>query len=208
MSNSTTPCVSRSTSEPQPETASRASVWRSMISSFSPVSRSTRSRNSTPFSAERQASVAISRACLILRLRNLSPQIFSASTARSIAGWPSRPLAVEPLAQPHDARKGIDDAELAGPRRHRDQQPAIVGAEVERGEDRKLVHRRPARALFRAWRWSDGRDRRRRLAASAPRPEQRLCLAPAIDCPGRASSRAKTLRPRLRLRRFLGLPFW
>ena len=36
MSNSTTPCVSRSTSEPQPDTASRASVWRSMISSFKP----------------------------------------------------------------------------------------------------------------------------------------------------------------------------
>ena len=142
MSNSTTPSVSRSTSEPQPDTASRASVWRSMISSFSPASRSTRSRNSAPFSAERQASVAISRARVILRLRSLSPQIFSASTARSIAGCAEPAGGGQALAQPDDARKRIDDAELPGPAGNRDQQPAIVGAEIERRESRQIRYRR------------------------------------------------------------------
>ena len=48
----------------------------------------------------------------------------------------------QPLAQPDDARKGIDDAELAVAARHRDQQPAIVGAEIERGEHRQFLQRR------------------------------------------------------------------
>ena len=96
MSNSTTPSVSRSTSEPQPETASRASVSRSMISRSSPASALTRARNSSPLAAERQASVAISRERRIERLASLSAQIFSASTARSMAGWPRRPLADSP----------------------------------------------------------------------------------------------------------------
>ncbi|TIT07216.1 MAG: hypothetical protein E5W86_28995, partial [Mesorhizobium sp.] len=55
----------------------------------------------------------------------------------------------QPLAQPDDAREGIDDAELAVARRHRDQQPAIVGAEIERGEDRQFVLRRTRPTLHR-----------------------------------------------------------
>ena len=43
------------------------------------------------------------------------------------------------LAEPHDAREGVDDAELARPRRLGDQQAAIVGAEVERGIERGIV---------------------------------------------------------------------
>ena len=39
----------------------------------------------------------------------------------------------KPLAEADDARKGIDDAELARPGRLRDEQAAIVGAEIERG---------------------------------------------------------------------------
>ena len=73
-----------------------ASVSRSTISRSRPTSRCTRARNSTPFSAERQASVAISRARVTPRLRILSRQIDSASIARSIAASPSRPEAAMP----------------------------------------------------------------------------------------------------------------
>ncbi len=38
----------------------------------------------------------------------------------------------QPLTQADDARKGIDDAKLAGPGRLGDQQAAIVGTEIER----------------------------------------------------------------------------
>ena len=48
-------------------------------------------RNSAPFSAERQASVAISRARVTPRLRILSRQMESASTARTIAASHMRP---------------------------------------------------------------------------------------------------------------------
>ena len=63
--------------------------------------------------------------------RSLSRQIRSASRVRSIA--PSLRLlpCAEALAEPHDAREGIDDAE-AEMRRLGDEQAAIVGAEVER----------------------------------------------------------------------------
>ena len=42
------------------------------------------------------------------------------------------PAAVEPFAQPHDARKGVDHDQLAI-LRARDKEPAIVGAKVDRG---------------------------------------------------------------------------
>ena len=60
-----------------------------------------------------------------------------------------RPL-VEPaaardaLAEPHDAREAVDDLEAVVVQRPRDQQPAVVGPEVERG------HRRPDRGAARA----------------------------------------------------------
>src|SRR5207244_12607478 len=44
----------------------------------------------------------------------------------------------DPLAQPDDARERVDDAEsVAGGARH--QEPAVVGAEVERGIGRRPV---------------------------------------------------------------------
>ena len=179
MSNSTTPSVSRSTSEPQPETASRASVWRSMISSVEPGLRlRPASRNSSPFSAARQASVAISRALLDARGRAACRRRSSAPRRRGPSPpRDSLPLRRQPLAQPHDARKRVDDAELARTAGHGDQQPAIVGAEIERGEDRQVLARRPAR-LARA---TDGRRccrdldadvgdrRRRRQTCASPR---------------------------------------
>ena len=66
-----------------------------------------------------------------LRLRILSRQIDSASIARSIAASPSRPRGRHALAEPDDARKRVDDAKTLA-RRARDQQPAVVGAEIER----------------------------------------------------------------------------
>ena len=114
----------------------------------------------------------------------------------------------QPLAQPDDARERVDDAELAGPRRHGDQQPAIVGAEVERGEDRLLVRlrARPRTAGAAAGslrvdpvvldcRRAGRRRACRRWRRQQARRGQRRCAA--------TPSRAKTLRPRLRLRRFL-----
>ena len=61
----------------------------------------------------------------------MSAQIDSAPTARSIASSDKRAAARQALAQPDDAREGVDDGEAAVGRA-RDQQPAIVGAEVDR----------------------------------------------------------------------------
>ena len=43
----------------------------------------------------------------------------------------------QPFAQPDDAREGLDDLE-AGLRSSRHQQPAIIGAEIERGIGRRI----------------------------------------------------------------------
>ena len=56
----------------------------------------TRARNASPFSAARQASVAISRARLTLRARILSRQTSNAATARSIAASLMRREAATP----------------------------------------------------------------------------------------------------------------
>ncbi len=96
MSNRITPSASGSISGVQPVAASVASVSRSMISSSSPTSSAMRARNSLPFSAARQASVAIRRARVTPRLRILSRQMPSASTARSIAASLMRPDAEMP----------------------------------------------------------------------------------------------------------------
>ena len=80
----------------QPVAASVASVSRSMISSSRPTSSAMRVRNSLPLAAARHASVAIRRARVTPRLRILSRQMPSASTARSIAGSQMRPVAEMP----------------------------------------------------------------------------------------------------------------
>jgi hypothetical protein len=91
MSNRSTPSACGSISGVQPVAASLASVSRSMISSSSPTSSAIRARNSAPFIAARQASVAISFARVTPRLRILSRQMASASTAREIAASLMRP---------------------------------------------------------------------------------------------------------------------
>src|SRR5712692_3608030 len=90
-----------------------------MISSERPDSCLTRARNSPPFSAARAASVAISRARTPPRCASFIAQTRNAETARS-------------LAAPNDTGKSVDHAKGVA-RRVRDQQAAVVGAEVERG---------------------------------------------------------------------------
>ena len=97
--------------------------------------------NSTPFSAERQASVAISRIRAGSCSRSLLRQWRSASIVRSIAASLSRPVVRQPLAQPDDAGKAVEHAEAVLVRPG-DQQAAVVGAEVERRIERPA---RPAR---------------------------------------------------------------
>jgi hypothetical protein len=67
-----------------------------MMSSRIPVSRRTRSMNSSPLLARRQASVATERARWTLRRLSLSEQTLSAPTARSIAAWLSLPFWASP----------------------------------------------------------------------------------------------------------------
>ena len=69
------------------------------------------------------------------------------SAPRWCGPWPrrrARRLAPSALAQPDDAREGIDDAEPLAPR-PRHQQPAIVGAEIERGQHSPVAADRTAR---------------------------------------------------------------
>ena len=89
---------------------------------------------SSAFSAARQASVAISRSRPAFRSLILSLQIDSAAIARSIAASLIRAGRGDALAEPDDAREGVDHAEPVA-RGTGDQQPAVVGAEVERRID-------------------------------------------------------------------------
>ena len=135
MSNRMTPAAVGSTSEAQPATASRASVSRETISSARPVSARTRSMNSAPFSAVRQASVAISRARRTLRSASLAPQTFERLDGALHGRLAEAAVGADALAEPDDAREGVDDAEAVVARRG-DQQAAIVGAEIEGGIER------------------------------------------------------------------------
>ena len=71
---------------------------------------------------------ATARRCAAAACRRRSP---SAPTARSIASSRQPAGLRQPLAQPDDARESVDDGEAAVARAG-DQQPAIVGAEVDR----------------------------------------------------------------------------
>jgi len=96
MSNSTVDSAASSASSPHPAAARKASVSRSTISSSMPSRSRTCNRNSRPFSAERQASVAISRARATPRARILSRQTFNASSVRAIAASERRPVCDSP----------------------------------------------------------------------------------------------------------------
>ena len=97
-----------------------------------PVSVRARSRNSSALAASRQASVAIrperaTRCRLILAAHTLQ------RVERALDGGLRQPAARrDALAEADDAREGVDHLEAA-PRGPRHQQPAVVGAEIERG---------------------------------------------------------------------------
>src|SRR5690606_32550393 len=63
-------------------------------------------------------------------------QCFYAAAHRRIA---QPPRSGQPLAETNDAGERVDDAELAGAGRYRDEQPAVVGPQIQRGEDRRLA---------------------------------------------------------------------
>ena len=129
-------CGSGRPARQQPATASRASVSRGRrFRGRGPVSSRTRSRNSAPFSARRQASVAISRARRRARSASFALQILSASIGPVHRLLAERAGCADALAEPDDAREGIDDPKAVAARLG-DQQAAIVGAEIERGIER------------------------------------------------------------------------
>ena len=115
----------------QPAAASLASVAESTISSSRPASAATRARNASPFSAARQASVAISRARFTLRARILSRQTSSAATARSIAASLMRREAATPSPR-RMMRENASMTRNPSAVGRAIEQAAIVGAEIER----------------------------------------------------------------------------
>ncbi len=126
----------RSISGRQPNNAKRASCSWSRTSSSIPVARRTRARNSGPFPARRQASVATQRAsltpcraddpCAHPKRRNGPRHCpFAEPAARGQA-----------FAEAHDPRKAVDHFEAVGVRCG-NQQTTVVGPKVERSERRR-----------------------------------------------------------------------
>ena len=128
------PAPCGSSSGEQPITASAASVSRSITSSRMPVSAATRSRKPSAFDGGaagfgRDQPQALG--LLGLDLVAADAERGDGALDRGLADAAGRRDA---LAQPDDPRERIDHAEaVAG--RTGDQQPAIIGAEVERGVD-------------------------------------------------------------------------
>ena len=88
-------------------------------------------------------------------------------------------VGADPLAEPDDAREGVDDAEAVVARRG-DQQAAIVGAEIERGVERPRRRcARPARSAALAARRRPAAAARRRRRAAGRRPAHRPAPPPA-----------------------------
>ena len=130
----------------------------------------------------------MSRARVTPRARILSRQTASASTARSIAASLIRRDAAMPSPQPDDARERVDDAKtVCG--RPRDQEPAIVGAKVERRIGRFGLRIRARVASSRR------RPSRRRPYGVRRRQRDRRCAGPRWPRPpaGGASSFIESL---------------
>ena len=103
--------------------------------------------NSPLLAAMRQASVAISRERVTARRRILSAQTLSASRVRFMAARRQRARAQHAFAEADDAREGVDDEEAA-PRGLGDEQPAIIGAEIERAINRRRMRPRLRARVF------------------------------------------------------------
>ena len=93
--------------------------------------------------------------------RILLLQTRSASIVRSIAASLRRFADAQALAEPHDAREGVDDAKAVR-RGLRDEQAAIVGAEIERRVGMAVLRRGPAVMRVRPGRPAVVPDRLRR----------------------------------------------
>ena len=124
-----------------------------------------------PLAASRQASVAI-RPARATRCRSILAAHTLQRLDRALDGGLRQAAARgDALAEADDAREGVDHLEAA-PRRARDQQPAVVGAEIERGIGGPR-RRAPGRRML-------GSMRRRRrhgraLARQARRQRRRAC---------------------------------
>ena len=142
MSNRITPSAAGSTSGVQPVAASRASVSRSTISSSMPTSLR-HALEEVEAVAGRAAGFGRDQP----RAGDAAVAHLGAADAQRIDRAQDRRLAQpagagDALAQPDDARERVDHAEaVAGGARH--QQPAVVGAEIERGIGR-AGHVQPA----------------------------------------------------------------
>ena len=132
-------------------------------------------RNSAPFAAARQASVAIRRARVTDAAAHLVATNASAVTARGDRGVRKPSGRRYAFAEPDDAGEGVETRKLS-PDGPRNQQAAIVGAEVERGIGL-------ASAL------ADGRRRWREKAAATPRG------GPSARGRSGAGSRSPVARP-------------
>ena len=131
ISNTSARSQLASMSEAQPDTASRASASRLTTWMSRSVSSRTRLRNCGALSASRQASVAIrpdARDPVMPDLGGTDLQRIDGALdgllRQAAAGR-------DALAQADDARERVDDLEAAR-RRPRNQQAAIVGAQIER----------------------------------------------------------------------------
>ena len=159
MSNTTARSELESISDAHPHTASLASASRLTTWMSRSVSVRTRVRNWGAFSATRHASVAISPARATRWWR-----ISAGADLQGIERALDRLLRKPPggghaLAKPDDARERVDHLEPArrGPR---DQQTAIVGAEIER-RIRAAIAAMPISAADGSVRWFGGCPRLR-----------------------------------------------
>ena len=184
MSNRMTPDACGSISGVQPVAASVASVSRSMISSSSPTFSAMQARNSSPFSAARQASVAIRRARVTTRLRILSRQML-----KRLDGAHDRRLADaarsgDALAEADDAGERVDDAEAVA----QSGAPPAAGncwcRDRAQRRSRRLCSRGPSR-----------RDAVWRSTTPAGAMLPRTIGVEAIGCPGLVTHRMPSCRP-------------
>ena len=142
MSNRMTPDAAGSNSSVQPVAASLASVAESMISSSTPASSATRPRNSsrvlrgaTCRRGDQPCAQHPARAHLVATDQQRLDRARNRRLADSARGG-------EAFAKANDAGERVDDAEAIRSR-SRDQEPAIVGAEIERriGRAGAMLHR-------------------------------------------------------------------
>ena len=133
MSNTSAKSQPKSISEAQPETASLASVSRLDDLDVEAGLARARSRNSSRVGGEPAGLGGDQARARTTWCRRSWPAQTCSASMRALDGRLRQPAAGrDALAEADDAREGVDHLEAA-PRGARDQQPAVVGAEIERG---------------------------------------------------------------------------